>query len=77
MKKEDILQKIIEMEEFACDSRHRNGVSVEVRNLRIYKRKNLIIADILIFDDGNQSMERFNSCEYPLDQFYVILNWKY
>ena len=77
MKKEDISEKIIEMEEFACDSRHRNGVSVEVRNLRIYKRKNLIIADILIFDDGNQSMERFNSCEYPLDQFYVILNWKY
>ena len=74
MDKEDILQEIIKEVEFACDARHRNGVRVEVRNLKIYTKNNLVTADILIFDDGNQSMERFNNCEYPLDKFCVKLN---
>jgi len=65
MTKELIRDKIIEHEIRINGFDRLSGVGVEIKNLRITKKK--AIADIVLhtdYEDGTS--ERYDNCEYPL-----------
>jgi hypothetical protein len=46
-----------------------NGAFVKIRNLRIRKGVNKIIADVLFYYGEDGKMERYNNIEYPLKDY--------
>ena len=45
-----------------------NGVSVEVKNIRIRKREGIVLADIYINYLEDKRTEIYWDCEYPLEK---------
>jgi hypothetical protein len=41
-----------------------SGRSVEVKNIKILKRK--VLADVILHDSENDTHHRMNKCEYPI-----------
>lgn len=71
MTKEQIKNKIIEIETRLNGFDKLCGVGVEVKNLRLRKTK--VIADVILHTDYEAGIsERFNNCEYSLDKIKDI-----
>jgi len=69
MNNKQIKQKIYDYEYYTNGFKHLNGADVVVRNLKILKRENKAIADIiLIYDMETRHSEKFCDCEYLLDK---------
>jgi hypothetical protein len=64
--REEIKQKIHDHEYYGNGFNHLSGRAVSVKNLRITKTK--AVADIILHDYDENSKERFNQCEYPLEK---------
>jgi len=77
MEKDKIKEKIYWLELNRNGLQRLNGGDVKVRNIRINKTKNMVIANITLvkenWGDGDYYIkERFKDCEYPLQMLEKI-----
>ena len=72
MDKKKIKERIEILEYRNNNIRHINGACVRVVNLEIKKRENKVIADVILDYQIDRRTERYNDCEYKLDDLMKI-----
>ena len=60
----EIKEKISSYEYTVFSGGKLSGRSVEVKNIKILKRK--VLADVILHDSENDTHHRMNKCEYPI-----------
>lgn len=48
-----------------------SGSDIQVRNIKVFKKKNIVTADVVFISDFDEKKERYDNCVYPVDLFTV------
>jgi len=69
MSKAQLKKKIRDYEYYSNGYHKLSGYDVEVLDIRIKPRDDLVLADVLFHDYCDDHHDRYNSCEYVLSFF--------